>query len=155
MSRPVVEITPPRAGDAAELAANLRQQDIDELKAAGDRDPLASIEEASGNSRLAWTARVDGKLACMFGARGYTLLGATGVPWMLGTDELLRHRRALVRLTPRYIGAMLAAYPRLVNAVHDRNTVSKEWLRRLGFTIYAPQPVPPHGELFSVFEMRK
>lgn len=133
----------------------MRAQDVAELKAAGIPNLVDAVAEGVRTSDWSVAARVDGKLACIFGIRGYTLLGDIGVPWMLGTEELVHHHRALVRLTPRYIGAMLQAYPRLMNAVHDRNTVSKGWLRALGFTIGPPLPVGADGERFCVFEMKR
>jgi len=82
------------------------------------------------------------------------MLTGLGSPWMLGTPELDRHSRVLVRRTPEYIGRMLNAFPHLVNFVHAKNTTSVRWLRRLGFTLHDARPYGALGEPFHFFEMR-
>lgn len=156
MPRSVVEVGPPRPGDAEELAAHLRDQDRDELTAAGHDDALGCIEQSIRMSRLCWTARVDGELACIFGVAPIgTVLDPRGACWMLGTPLVPKHRGILARLAPRYIQQMLEAYPHLVNQVHAENTIATRWLRKMGFVLQPPVPIAPHGELFHFFEMRR
>lgn len=151
----MLEFRKPLPADTTELATNLRTQDRDELLAAGHEDFAAIIAESVARSAWAVTARVDGRLAAIFGVSvAGTLLAPYGVPWMLGTDEVTRSRRALIQHAPRYISEMLRAYPTLRNLVHARNTVALGWLRRVGFTIGPAVPHPATGEPFHVFEMR-
>jgi hypothetical protein len=156
MLRSRLEIGPPQPGDATELAANLRDQDRAECEAVGITDFQAAIELSIQHSALVWAARVDGELACIFGvaARG-TILTPTGVVWMLGTPAVPKHRRILARQAPLYISQMLEAFPYLMNQVHAKNTVATSWLRKMGFVLQPPHPVPPHGELFHLFEKRR
>lgn len=133
----------------------MRDQDVVEVRAAGRDDPAAVVRDSIAMSQLCWAATVDGKLACIFGCSVQgTVLTPHGVPWMLGTPLIKKNRADLVRLTPRYIAQMLKAAPHLLNYVHARNTVSVQWLKRLGFRLHPAAPYGPHGEPFHLFEMR-
>lgn len=152
----MVETRRPTAADVSELVANLRDQDVDELRAAGYEDFGAIITESLARSDWSVTATVDGRLACIFGVSAAgTLLSAYGVPWMLGTSLVATNRRALARLAPRYIHEMLQAYPTLRNLVHADNTVALGWLRHVGFTIGPVVPHPNTGAPFHVFELNR
>lgn len=155
MLQPVVEVAAPTAAHVAELVANLRQQDIDELRALGHEDLAAPIHEGVARSTWCHTLLIDGQVAAIFGVAPLgTLLDARGVPWLLGTDLIWPNRRALARLARRYILAMLRDHPHLTNIVHAKNTHATRWLRRAGFTLAEPQALGPHGEMFHLFEMR-
>jgi hypothetical protein len=140
--------------DAQELYANMRQNDLDECNALGPHDIQRSIERSIRSSTLCWSLIIDGKLAAVFGVGVISVLTGIGSPWLLGTSVLDRHPRVLVRNTAPYIGAILRAFPHLINFVHARNTRSVHWLRRLGFTLHPPEPYGELGELFHRFEMR-
>lgn len=156
MKPSAVEIAPPQPGDAEELAANLRDQDRAELAATGVTDEVEACAMSVRVSKLCWTARVDGELACIFGVAPVgSVLEPRGVVWMLGTPLVPKHRRILARLAPKYIRQMLEAYPHLINQVHAKNTVATVWLRKMGFVLQHPTPIPPHGELFHFFEKRR
>ena len=156
MSQSVVDVSRPQPGDAAELAANLRDQDAEELRAAGVLNAELAIADGIRRSPLCWTARVDGEIACVFGVAPFgTALDPRGVPWMLGTPLVPKHRRTLQQMTPGYIAQMLEAFPHLLNQVHAKNTVATRWLRKMGFVLQPPMPVGPYGELFHLFEMKR
>lgn len=156
MSRSRLEVGAPQPGDAQELVANLRDQDMAECHAAGVTDIVGAVEDGIRRSSLVWTARVDGQIACIFGVAPLgTILDPRGVAWLLGTPVVKRSARILVREAPRYISQMLEAFPYLMNQVHAKNTVATSWLRKMGFVLQPPHPVPPHGELFHLFEMKR
>ncbi len=156
MSRLAVDIAPPTVADIDELVVNMRDQDVEELRAVGYDDPRVAVERSIAASKLCWTARVGGKLACIFGLSQIgTVLAPVGAPWMLGTPLVPQHKRSLARLTPRYIAQMLKAAPDLLNLVHARNTVAVQWLKRMGFRLHPAQPIPPYGEPFHLFEMHR
>lgn len=155
MSRPAVEVREVRLGDSIRLADKMRDQDRAELDAAGHTNHRRIVAESVGMSEWARTALVNGEITCIFGlARGGTMLDPFGVPWMLGTDLVARHRRVLARLAPAYIREMLRTHPRLVNTVHARNSVAVRWLERVGFSFGQEFLHPATGEPFIVFEMR-
>lgn len=146
----------PTTAHIDELAANLRQQDIDELRALGHDDLRKPIADGVTLSTWCYAALVDGHVAAIFGVAPMGgLLDPRGVPWALGTDRIWPNRRALARASRGYIRQMLAAYPHLTNIVHARNTAATSWLRRAGFVLAEPKPLPPHGEMFHVFEMKR
>jgi len=153
--QPAVDVRAPRDGDAEALAAGMRAQDVAELHACGRVDLVDVVRQSIACSTLCWTATVDGEIAAVLGVtRHGTVLAPIGVPWMLGTDLVPRHRRSLARLTPTYIDRMLQVAPHLLNYVHARNTVAVQWLKRTGFHLHPAQPHGPHGEPFHLFEMR-
>lgn len=153
MPNPVVEVRPVESGDVEALAAGLRAQDRAELGAAGHPDHLHAIRVSVSMSDWCRTATVGGEVACIFGVAPYAgLLDPRGIPWMLGTDLVPQNRRALVRLAPGYIRAMLQLYPHLLNTVHAPNTLAVRWLARAGFTLHAPHD--HRGEPFHLFEMK-
>lgn len=142
--------------DLEHLSAHLRTQDQAELDAAGWLDYHRALEVSVERSRWSQVGLIDGQIACVFGCAEYgSLLAPTGVPWLLGTDVLTRHRRVLQRLARCYIETMLLDYPRLFNAVHAGNTAAVRWLKRLGFTLHPAIAAPPHGAPFHVFEMSR
>ena len=151
MSQPAVETRPPTVGDISALVAGMRQQDVDEVRAAGFA-PDEAVCCSIADSDWSLTALVDGQVACIFGVAPHP---AGGVPWMLGTDLVPRHRRALARLAPAYIHLMLQDYPLLLNRVHAKNQAAVAWLQRLGFILHPAQPHGPQGEPFHTFEMRR
>jgi len=154
MSRPAVDIhAGASAAEIAELAAHLRPQDRAECIAGGCSDVHAAISEGVAHSLLSWTARVDGRVACIFGVRPVTFLGREGVPWMLGTPLVAQHARAFIKNSRPYIAQMLRAYPHLMNYVHAPNHQAIGWLKRMGFVL-GPAVMAPTGELFHPFEMR-
>ena len=153
--QPAAEVRAPRDGDVEALVAGMRPQDVAELQAVGRPDLDVVVRESIAQSTLCWTATVDGEVAAILGVtRHGTVLAPIGVPWMLGTDLVRRHRRCLARLTPQYIDRMLQVAPLLLNYVHARNTVAVQWLKRTGFHLYPAAPHGPFGEPFHLFEMR-
>lgn len=152
----MVDLTIERSvhADALELASAMRQQDIDEVHACGHTDLHAVVADGITRSALCWTARVDGRMGCVFGVAPMSLLTSQrGAPWMLGTDEVPRHAALLMRRSPEYIAKMLDFCPVLVNTVHAKNTVSLRWLKRMGFEI--GQRFVMNNEPFYLFGMTR
>ena len=149
-----VLIRPTEPGDVGMLYANLRASDRAECEAYGRADVLEGIRASAARSLLCWTGLIDGQLAAILGCSPLSVVSGIGSPWMLGTPALDAHSRVLVAQTPKYIATMLAVFPHLVNHVHAKNATSVRWLRRLGFTLHAPEPYGPLNEPFRKFEMR-
>lgn len=133
----------------------MRDADRAECIAAGQTNLHMVV--ARGVKMSAWskTALVDGEVACIFGVAPYggSLLTDTGVPWMLGTELVVRHQRSFMRHAPGYIAQMLRTYPHLFNAVHARNVRAVRWLRRAGFVLADAAPHGPFREPFHIFRM--
>lgn len=141
--------------DVAQLIANMRQADRDEVQASA-----GNVAEAVVDSVLhsAWSLAViiNGELACIFGLAPIDgLLGSRAAPWMLGTPVIDRHPRVLMGHCRPYVAHMAACYPHLLNFVDERNTRSKRWLKAMGFTLHPAQPYGVEQRPFHYFEMRR
>ena len=148
-----IEVRPVRDEDFAELATNMRPQDVDECHAMGVTDLEQGLRACHRVSMLSWTATVDGQVACVFGVGSLSCLTGEGSPWLLGTNLIDKNAGAFIRRTMPYIRRMLLAFPHLTNYVDARNTRSVTWLRRVGFTLHPAAPYGPHGVPFHRFEM--
>lgn len=157
MSRLEANFRPARLRDAYDLADNLREADKRELDALGLVDHRAAMLESVRRSAFVVAAHDAQGLVALLGVAPLadTVLSPVGAPWMMGVPRSYQHTRTLVRWGPIYTRAMLAVYPRLMNMVHEENTLHVGWLRRLGFT-FRPDPViAATGARFLVFEMGK
>lgn len=127
--------------DAAELAQVLRLEDRAEVFALlGPVDPIhgavGSLLHGLATAREAWTARDDaGQIICMAGVSPFSLIGPTGVPWVLGSDLVRHHRRAFMVESRRLVARWLAWFGSLRNVVDARYAASIRWLRWLGFEV--------------------
>jgi ribosomal protein S18 acetylase RimI-like enzyme len=153
-----LEVREPTPADCAELLANLRPADRDELEATigEDTDKLAALEYCVARSSHAWVLTIDGRVGMLSGLVPVsTLLGGDEAqPWMMGTTLMAQRPGVLTRISARYLRVMKGCYPRLANYVDARNTTSIAWLRRLGFTVHADTvPIGPRGLPFHLFEM--
>ncbi len=150
----MVETVAPTQAHVEELARHLRAADLRELACSGHSDPHRAIGDSLACSTHMATVLIGGRVAAILGLAPLSLVSGSAAPWLLGTDLVTQHRRALMRVAPSYIGAMLRAYPHLVNLVHAENEFAVRWLRRAGFTFHAAQPHPATGAPFHRFEMK-
>jgi hypothetical protein len=130
----MIEIVPAHARHVNSIAQRMR--DIDRLEChIFGHTPKQALRNGLSSATCAWTALVDGRPEAMFGASTISLLDGSGRPWMLMTDEAVRHKTALLRLGRIYTEAMHRHYALLHNWVHARNETSIRWLARLGYGI--------------------
>ena len=97
--------------------------------------PKQALRAGLLSSSLCLTATVDGRAEAMFGLVVTNALCGEGSPWMLGTDAIYRHPRAMLRRGPRILSAMFDSTPLLENLVAEDNSRAVRFLRRIGFTI--------------------
>lgn len=133
----MIAMLPATEGDARELAPLLRAEDRGEVMALGF-DPLHGLLRSLTAAREAWTWRDDGKIICMAGIAPLSLIGRTGVPWLLGSALVATHRRAFMVETRNTVARWLTLYDALRNVVDARYAAAIRWLRWLGFTIGEP-----------------
>src|SRR5690606_5893283 len=108
------------------------------------RTPFQALAYSMRKSSMAYTAIVDGRPEVMWGVGDINVLAAVGAPWLLGTDTIEKHHRIFLRQSVSWRAQLLARYRVLRNLVDDRNTVSKRWLRWLGFKLFDPVTVNGH-----------
>lgn len=129
-----VRLVPARWGHIRPIAQAMRQADAIECAASG-RTPLSGLRLSLKSSSFALTALVDGKPHAMMGVIPQNLAERFGVPWFLGTDEVFRHGRALLRYGPQVVALMQDSFRRLENVVSADNRCALALLRRLGFEV--------------------
>lgn len=137
------------------IADNMRQADVEEVWASNHHKPLQSLVRSWELSDFATVATFNGTPLVMLGLVKRDMLTGSGVVWMLGSDEVMKHKKDLLRQTKPLIDEMLTICPRLCNMVHNKNRSSIIWLKWLGFTINEPIPHGPDGELFHPFYLER
>ncbi len=139
---------------AEELAANMRQADLDEIWALGHSLPMDSLKAALAGAGPVFTGLADGRVMCMFGVGHASLVSRVGIPWMLTSYEIEKHGKQFLVFSRRYIERCVKPdFDYLYNLVDERNTVAVEWLRWLGFKIHDPQPAGPDQQPFHLFTL--
>lgn len=137
------------------IADNMRAADADEVWASNRHTPVESLMKGWNVSDFCTVAVVNDDPCVMFGLVVQTLMGGQGVPWLLGADNVLKYKQQFFHQTPKVVDEMLRVCPRLVNYVHDQNTVSIKWLRWAGFTMGDPAPYGVGGDLFRRFHKER
>jgi hypothetical protein len=102
-------------------------------------------------SSMAMTGLVDGQPVAMFGVVPASILSGIGAPWMVGAVDLEQHQFWFAKSSRPCVQRMQREFNVLANWVDNRNTLSKRWLRWLGFHVGQPQPFGSGGEPFCPF----
>jgi len=119
-----------QAGDAARVAAHLRDADMAEIAAHSGSTPYAALCRGVLGSEIACTVcSADATPVAVFG------VGAGGVVWLLGTDALTTSPLAkqFLRECRLHVALLQERYPLLHNVIDERNVVHIRWLRWMGF----------------------
>lgn len=111
----------------------LRRADIRELKAStgmGTWDALKySVQHSNEWTEIAYDSDT-GEVLSVFGLASYQ---GAGIPWMVGSPSMLKHKNLLMRYSKKVIAEMLEIFPVIANYVDSRNTVHIRWLKHMGF----------------------
>lgn len=137
------------------VADDMRVEDIDEVWASDRQDPHTALVRGVAASHYTTGVLINGDACAILGLSKRDTLTGAGVPWLLGTNAAMRHRREFLLQSPPVIQQMLDICPRLFNYVHCDNKSSIRWLRWLGFTIEPATPYGVGGELFHKFHMQR
>lgn len=135
------------------LAAHMREADRQEVWDFAMLTPGNALVQSLAISDLAATGMIDGVPVCMFGVARAGLLSSVGKPWLLGTDELVKHQMILLRHCKPVLSKMRALFPVMENYVSIDNATSIKWLSWLGFEFEEPQPMGPFHKPFVKFRM--
>ena len=151
-----VEIIPATIDDASELSFNIREADRVEIWRTSMIEPLVAAELAISMSDKSWSARCNGDLICIFGVGTTSIVTATGSPWMLSTDNIIKYPLHFLSQCRFYIEEMSCGFDVLINHVDADNVDAINWLKWLGFKFKdEPEPYGVLGHPFYEFEMRK
>lgn len=116
------------------IATRMRDMDRRECAAFG-RSPKDALRLGLRSSVFALTALVDGSPHAMMGVSPISVMEDKGRPWMLGTDEVMRHGRELVTMGPAIIDSLHRYFASLENLVSVENRKAIRLLAHWGFTV--------------------
>ena len=150
VDRPLIEIRAAVAADARALV--LRPSDLAEAEAWSTEPPETTVANSIRDSSEAWAGLAGGELVCLFGVAPLTLIGVTGIPWLMGSVLMEKHQRAFLRRNRAMVDHWQGMFPILRNFVDARNVTSQKWLRWLGFEIGPAVPYGVSGLPFHPFE---
>jgi ribosomal protein S18 acetylase RimI-like enzyme len=129
-----IRLIPARPNHVPIIANRMREDDRVECAAMG-HTPKQALRNGLIASSHAYTATVDGKPEAMLGLVVTNALCGEGAPWMLGTEAIYRHPRAMLRGAPLVMASFFDSTNRMSNVVAVENTRAIRFLRRVGFTI--------------------
>ena len=120
--------------DIDHLAANLRDEDVLELKAQNGLTPEVALKVVLVVARRC-------KVICgpndipvgVFGVSDTHTVGLGSI-WMMATPDLLKHQRQFLRECREGIYEISKGYSCVFNYTDARNTVHHRWLKWCGFT---------------------
>lgn len=153
MSETAARVVTATEAHIAELAADARACDVDELWASHRATPAECMRIGLRYSDEVLTGIVNGTPVCMFGVTPRTLLAGGGIPWMVAANSIRGHSITFLRRCRPVVKLWAAAYGRLENYVDARNTTAIRWLRWIGFTVYDAVPMGPDARPFHRFDM--
>lgn len=119
--------------DAFRIAPYLRSADRAELEAVTGDKPLDSLIHGIGCGH-SWTFTDDKSLIALYGVVPYNK--TVGIPWMVATDSLLKHKKFFLKHSQEYITKMIAIFPGgLFNYIDCRNKAHIRFIKHFGFQI--------------------
>lgn len=140
--------------DIDPLLADIREADLEEMRAVIDADPYEVVFSHIRFDPLARAGLADGELVTVFGPGRVGLMGRMGTPWLIATNHLNEYPFAFLRHCRREFRLMTKGLDYLQNYVDDRNEAAKNWLTWLGFRLHEPEPYGAMGLPFRRFSMR-
>lgn len=135
------------------MAPRIRAVDAREAIRAADFGPTEALETSAEASTRCLTVDWGGRPIAMFGVAPGPLSPhhRMGYIWLLGTDDLLRHTKTFMRVTPHWVAFISEGYDMVGNYVDAENAVHIRWLKRAGFTFLEPQAYGPYDSKFIPF----
>lgn len=138
------------------ISADMRQADKDEVWASNHHGPYEALMKGwQASDYISVALSEEGEPLVILGLVKRDILTGSGIVWMLGTNESMKHKKEFLKQTKQVIDEMLTICPRLCNMVHNKNRSSVAWLKWLGFTLDEPIPYGPENELFHRFHLER
>jgi len=85
---------------------------------------------------------------------GKKAMGEKALVWLVGTDDIERHKKDFYKITRKQIKEYLKEHKVLLNYVYAGNQTSIDWLKKVGALFAEPQPFGVFNQDFMYFEMR-
>jgi hypothetical protein len=146
-----VEFREPTEADILYVAANMRKQDQIEVRLSNGFSPIEAVRQGCATGNAA-TFVINGVACAIFGAERDGLLSDVAVLWLLGTDDLFKHPKQLVKYGRKVVTALFDRYSLLYNYVHVNNDASIRWLKSMGFEFQEPEMYGVYKSKFVKFE---
>lgn len=127
------QIVPAEEWHIPVIAARVRPADRDELFAIACYTPERALAASFNASPLKWTGLINGEPVCMFGVAPGTMLGGTGRPWLISSQDIENNIIVFLKKSKVALDIMTDSYPLLENYVDARNTKAIKWLKWLSF----------------------
>lgn len=145
----VADLVPATLEHARELAASLRAEDREELRACGEPDPYVVIARGVTACDVSFAAVLDGHVGAMFGVGPLDpSITEFGQIWFLTGDLFAKRPRAFVAVARKAMGLLLEKYPEVGNVIDARYAAAVRWAKWLGFEVGAPLAFGPEKRLF-------
>lgn len=135
-----LDFRPPTEQDILDMIEGISLEDERELLAQGVEVEWA-IRNSIKTASECVAALADGKLLCITGVSSENLTGDI-YPWLLGTDEMQKHPRAVLKYSRMLLQRWQARHPYMTNWVDARHHRAISWLTHLGATL---EFIPQHG----------
>lgn len=147
----MVHIVRASAQSLAQVAHNMRQEDIREVEVASGRAPHESLLDSLDLPGEVWVAYLGEPSSSRspFAAFGVS----NGLVWLLCTDEVQDAKLSVFKEARKVIQRWLNEYGMLQNYAFVENTLHLSWIKALGFTF--GNQVSYRGHLFQHFFMEK
>jgi hypothetical protein len=130
------DVRPATLDDVNAVAALLRPEDVDELKAYNSElDAHEGVLLAFRLSAHTWVGTINDEPACLFGVYEPKYFGTIGCPWFRGSTRMAGHTMAFLRASRGVVAGLLDHYTLLSNAVDASNRKAIQWLEWLGFEV--------------------
>lgn len=135
------EVVPATQELIDKLKGRFRSADTAEVYAMSGHDIDRAVDDGLKYSDLCFVGLWEKDPVAVFGVRSVGILEDEGMPWLLGTDRIREQgvRQAFIGLSEVFVRGMLERFEYLENFVDARNLTSIKWLKKIGFTVEAPQ----------------
>lgn len=143
---------PAGLGDALYIAEHLRQSDVDELVASyGDDVNMSAVLKTAWERSSQCFVGLDDRSTPVMILGVVPIMDGLGSPWLLGTEQMVEARHALIHEMQVYMEMFHEEYPTLLNKVDARQRKTIKWLEYLGFEVGEEVPEGPYDMPFKYF----
>ena len=129
----MIRVVPATVEHAERMAPIMRREDQDEVRALG-LTPLGALTHSIAGAYIAEAAVTpEDDVIAMWGACPDTLTGSKAHLWMLGTEAVPRHAKALLRGSRSFVAYVQRRFPVAECLVDMRYHQAMAWVQWLGF----------------------
>lgn len=136
----------------ADLLWNVRDADRLEFESINGFGLEQEVRRALALSEDAQAFVVDNTVVAVFGCIRHS--DRIGIPWLISTHAVHRHRRAFLQQCLVEIAGMRKRHAALINYTDARYTLALRWMLWMGFEQQDAVPYGAKGELFHPFTMK-